>query len=88
MRHDIHVQRHVGSCIDVHHHIHAIRDCGLKLVILEGQPVGIAEMFSVYDVLVLQPPQAAGVDNGFYVMVEEVKIVVFQQWHFFNGPEW
>ena len=77
MRHDIHIQHHVIGRIDAHHHILAIRYCGLQHTFV-GYPVGIAEMFRINDVFTLRPPMVVAVDNGFNIMVEEVKIVVFQ----------
>ena len=77
MRHDIHVQHHVGGRIDVHHHILAVRDRGLQRALV-GDPVGIADMFGIDDVFALHAPEAAALDDGIDVMVEEVEVVVFQ----------
>ena len=77
MRHDIHVQRHGAGRIDVHHHILAARDRGLQYALVV-EPVCIDDMFKLRGVLALHAPDAAAVDNGFGVMMEEVKIIVFQ----------
>ena len=73
IRHDIHVQQHVGTD-NVQHYILAIRDDGLHLFV--ANPVCIANMFRINDVFALHPPTVAARDYRFNITVEEVKIVV------------